>query len=521
MGKKFERATEAWTPERLADFLERRYRLLTEAEGNICTPGEYPSYRPFYDDTYEYRKDIGMLESAPWPDLMKLPAKQLLHPNPFELSTVRTSRTGGKCYRCWDSAIAIQACDLRGATVTSLSKVPAIRNINSHWHNTLHATFGHVGPLGPGGKVLRPTGPFVLDLTAMGDFGWTIREAAHVLAHLRADIKPSTSWIDERNKVGWHNTAALTEIAYGLLFDVPIDVTAKDRGRPGEPDTYYGVELKSSTYVQSPMIRMPINGREAARPDETLAVMLFGVFVEPVPYGLFTRSTAHRPEDRWACGPSLIACVGWECMDYISHMPLGKFAENAKSPVNYVLRGLDLLPPEDHWAYLALAKRDRPPPDTGPGSRWRYVRDWIESEEYQELRARTPALPCEQCYLINRETDGAPKHPRGKRPKVPKARLPAEWKLYDEEIDHCLMLIEKSVAEYEPLYYSRTGYPKLDRKKRRAAHNKKLKELAAEFADAKLLEGAMAKMSGKRKGNLTSRQLKRYEQYKSEQKNDE
>lgn len=520
MGEKFDRMTAAWTPERLADFLERRYHLMVDGEGNICTPGPMPNYRPYYDANYQYRTEIGLLESEPWTSIKAVPPAQLLHPNPFEPSTMRTSKTGGKCYRCWDSAIGIPACNLRGETISNLSKVPSVRNINTHWNVDMRQAFGYVGPLGPGGRVLRPSGPYVLDLAAMGDFGWTIREAAHVLAHLRGDPKPPRSWITDRNKLGWHNISALTELAYGLLFDVPIDVTDKNRGRPGEPDTYYGVELKSSTYMQSPILRMPINGREAARVDETLAVMLFAAFIEPVPFGLSSRSTAHRPEDRWANGPSLVACVGWEGIDYLAHMPLGKFSANEHSPVDYAMRGQDLLTPDDHWAYLALAKQDRPPPDTGPGSRWRYVRDWLKSDEYLELRARTPGLPCIQCYVINDDTEGAPKRPKGLRPKASKKRMPAPWKAYDSEIDHCMLLIGKSVAEYEKLYYSRNDYPKLNPKKRKTAWNKKMAALAKGFSEAKALAGAKAKQSGKRSGALTERQLKALRKAKEEQTSD-
>lgn len=514
MGEKFDRMTDAWTPEKLADFLERKYKLMTTGPGSICEVGK-KSYAPFDDSEYPHREAIGDLRRGAWPALRAIPPATLLHPNPFEPSQIRTA-PGRTCYRCWDSAIAIPACGLRRQTVYNLSNVPALREINTHWMTAVKQSFGHIGPLGPGGRILRPHGPYILDLPAMGEFGWTLREAAHVLGHLRGDSKPERTWILDRSKTGWHNSAALVELAYGLLFDVPIDVTDKDRGRPGEPDTYYGVELKSSSYVGNPLMRLPMDTREAPRVDETLAVMLFAVFTEPVPYG-FLAKTGHRPEDRWSGGPSLVACVGWETIDYITHMPVGEFKRNDKSPKDYVMRGVDMLPPEDHWAYLALAKRDRPPPPTGPGSRWRYVREWLASEEYQALRAVTPPLPCEHCYMVNGDTEGAPVRPRGPHPKGPKKRWPPIWKTYYAELDQCIELGKKAVAEYEPLYYSRVDYPKPDDKKRRAAHNKKMKAIKAKASDLKALRRAQAKMSGKMHGALTERQYALYEQSKMEQ----
>jgi hypothetical protein len=354
----------------------------------------------------------------------------------------------------------------------------------------------------------------------MGEFGWTLREAIHVLAHLRGDTKPDGTWMENRTKVMYHNQSAAVELTYALVFDTPIDVTNKERGRPGEPDTYYGTELKSTSYLGSPVLRTPWLGNEALRMDETLAVMLAAVFIEPVPYGFLASSTNTHPEDKWAGSPSLIVLVGWEAIDYITHMPLGAYLRNERSPVNYVMRGGAMLPPDTHWAYLALAKRDRPPPETGPGCRWRYVREWLQSDDYKALRAQTPGLPCRECYLINKDTEGAPKRPRTVKPDVPRNKLPPEHLEFEEDLDKCMALSQKAIDEYEPLYYSKVNYPRLTRAERKRGHKAKEKEAKVAGQRARALQMAIRKVKGLSSGRFTPLQEEVYEQYKTEQRDE-
>lgn len=509
-GEKFDRVTGSFTCERMADFLDYRYRLLTAEQGNICEAKENISHAPFYLDGYPYARLIGDMSSEPWSTLCATDPVQLLHPDPFEPSALRKRDKGGPHYRVWDSAIAIPECKLRSGMVYGNDRVPIIRHINTHWDSIVRTSFGHIGPLGPNGKVLRPVGEYVLDLTAMGVFGWTVREAIHVLAHLRADCRQSNSWVRERNKIASSNVTAALEIAYAIIYDVPLNVTSRENEPQGTPETYYGVRLMASTQVKTPVLRIPWIGGDALRVDSALAAMLGAVFIEPVPYGFLASSTNCYPEDIWSMGPSLIALVGWESVDYITHMPLGSLSRNANSSVDYVVRGEALLPPATHWAYLALGNKDRDKPDTDSSSTWMYFKDWLSSDEYQDLRAQTPDLPCKHCYSVNQDTDGAPKRPHGKHPKGPERTWPLAWREYYADIDRCLGFIRKAVDAYQPMYYSGVDLRRLDRKKRQAAHNKKLKHISVALSDKRNLDIAIRKVKGRMDGALTERQRKLY-----------
>lgn len=509
LGDKFERLTnDQITSGALGEFAEYRYRLLTEGPGNICDTIDPVSYAPFYNNDYTHRNIVGHMSMEPWITLKNTNPKTLVHPNPFELSAVRT-RKNHPAYRSWDSAIAIPACSMR-SKLHHMRSVPVIRNINDHWNTTIKSAFERVGPLGHKNRILRPEGPYIIDLKNMGHFGWTLLEAAHVLGHLRGDGKPNAELYIE-----YHFQAAVMELTYAVLFDVPINATAKEDGEPGMPDTYYGVELKSSTYMEGPLLRVPITGNEALRVDDTLAVMLGAVLVEPVPYAYVSGTDMVDRNDIWAGTPSLVALVGWECPDFITHGPVCEY----NNRINYAIQGADLLPPSSHWAYLALAKKHLPPPKTGPGQRWRYVHEWLASDDYKKLRAETPGLPCKTCYMVNQKTDGAPKRPRSKHPRGPKKHWPKPWLDYHTEKYKCADIGKKAVEAYEPIYYSGVDLPRLDPKKRLAANNKRVRLRKASFSRAKRLERAIARAEGKDPKPMTDAQMRLYEEYKKDKAN--
>lgn len=515
LGSKFDRITnERLNSNSIIEFLEYRHKLLTEGNGNICSTVFPPSRAPFYSDAYPYKSIIGSLSVYPWSTLTEVEPKTLVHPNPLELSNIRKNNHA-PAYRCWDSAIAIPACQMRA--LHRRNQTPKIRQINKHWLDTAKAAFSRVGPLGPLGRIVRPEGRFIWDLKNMGTFGWTILELAHVITHLRSESKPSTNKINRINKFASDFASCILEVCYCIQYDLPINVTDRSGQTPGMADTYYGVKLKATTKIDSPVMNIPIVGNNALKVDDTLAVMLGAVLIEPVPYAYVSDTDMSGITDIWCGLPSLVALVGWEGVDYITHAPLVEYNNKA----HYSLDGDDLLPPDSHWDYLAIAKSSLATPKIGPGCDWRYIHEFLKSDEYKKLRAETPGLPCSQCYAVNLKTEGAPRTPKTPHPEGDKKYWPKAWKDYYLELDKCVEIGKKAVESFEPIYYSEIDYlPKLDNKKRLAANRKRNKLKNSLFRQAKKLEIAIARAEGLDPKPMTDAQIKIYEEYKRKSKNE-
>ena len=530
-GDFFRAQTERITNDELAVFMDYRYKLLTEGGGNLCTrakTGLIPPLAPF-DGSATYEAIIGSMYEPPWTQIRALPTQHVISPNPFALSAFRASvltddfRTTQYAFAVWDAAIGIPSTSVRDGGVKEIKDVAALRNSNTFWAQSVLPNMRRVGPLGPDRSILRPAGPCIFDLTRMAD-GAEILEAAHVLAHYRGDDKSiERKYACAMGRTEGKLRQAVTEIIFSRAFDLPLDISRKDHDRPGEPDACFGIEIKSSTTISSPMIRLPWSGREAARIDETLAVVLTAVFIEPHPYGFTTRSGAATLADRWCCLPTIVIIGGWECVDFITHQALGELPDNPHSPTDYIVRVEDLLTPQHLWLYMALSQRYCRPDGRSVyptpyeytqlwPERWMYYSDWLKSERYRELRRRTPPFPCKDCYSINRDTEGAPKMPTSPHPRLtlPRSKWPEDWIRWYADRDEIMKIQKKAIELADVCLYGNSRAAKAERRARRYVVNE---ELAA-AKEVQLTEKAVTrKLTGHALGRIKDEErYQRWEQ---------
>ena len=485
--RRFEQEIAAWTDGKLNEFLDYRQWVLTEGPGNICIPASDPHVAeraPFMARTYPYRQKIGSLSNEPWLTICDTPAKELIDPNPFALSRFRNSGL-----QCWDAAIGVQASDCRTSKVISMAETPLLKGINNYWKGAAAAALEYVGPLGDGGAILRPEGPWLIDFTKIPD-GWRLLEAAHVLAHMRGDTKRNSrsSSVQESSTAGWLQ-AAVSLIAVSLLFDLPLYIGLNDEGVPAEPDfKQYGVEVKSTGRFGLPYLRAPWANREALRMDETIAVVSVAVFTQPHPNGFTSGTLVHTAHDKWCCIPTIAMISGWETVDVITHQPLvSSDPNNDRRPVCYGMHPSDMMPPHLLWPYLALGCRAEDLANRGHArglpvedDTHMYVYNWLNSEDYAKRWLETPTLPCKKCMTWNYRADGRPIKPFGPPPKPNKLSRNREWSLYYKEVSAVESIIERSVKDFEGKLYGDIATRNRLRKARKRgckAKQEKLKEL--------------------------------------------
>lgn len=456
---KFEHYTAQWTDERLqVEFLDYRRDLMTQAPGNLCSPCEdklvYP-HMPFSGSNYPYRDKIGAFQQAPWSDIMACTPEQLVEPNPHAPSRFRP---GG--YGCWDAAVGIPATNLRTAKVTEMRETPIVRNCNTYWTQGVMPALQNVGPTAEPGVYRRVTGEYVLDLTQIED-GWFWLEVAHALAHFGADDKTAcTRWskgaVDSKT-VGWMQ-AMVAKMAVSWFFDLPMDTNPVSEGKYAEPDfPMVGLEVKSSSFYDTPFLRVPWDNNEALRFDETRAVMSVGVFVEPHPFGFITGTLQSESHDRWACAPTVAVIAGWESPDVICHQPLvSRRPYSKREPICYGVHPRDLLSPDLFWGYLRLwSKRQQElglSPVPRSDSRRMRIQELLFSPTFERLIANSPPRSCQACMMWNPKTDNVPLRPKGVPPANANElarRENAPWRLYFSEVAAVHGIIDRAVLEYE------------------------------------------------------------------------
>ena len=456
---KFEHYTAQWTDERLqTEFLDYRRYLMTQAPGNLCTPSSDKlvyKYTPFSSSAYPYRKQLGSFQQPPWSSIMDCPPEQLLDPNPHAPSRFRENG-----YACWDSAVGIPATTSRTSKIIEMRSTPIVRNCNTYWTQEIIPALQRVGPTGEPGVYRRVTGEYVLDLTQIED-GWFWLEIAHAIAHFGGDDKASsTRWskgaVDSKT-VGWLQ-GTIAKMAVAWFYDLPMDTCPMSEGIYAEPDfPSVGLEVKSSSFYDTPFLRVPWDNNEALRFDETLAVMSVGLFVEPHPFGFITGTLEAEPGDRWACVPTIAIISGWETPDVITHQPLvSRKPWDKREPICYGVHPRDLLSPDLFWGYLKLwSKRQvdmgRSPVPLSDTRRMR-MHELMFSPTFERLIANSPPLPCRECMMWNPKTDGVPKRPRGVPPKNAnelKRRENGEWRLYFQEVEAVYGILDRSVTAYE------------------------------------------------------------------------
>lgn len=520
-GRMFSRITSAWTPELLEAVYAMRYHRMVHGTGNICVPNtEYVStHAPFTKANYQWQHKIPSLNTPEWSHLRAMRPQDVLCGNPFAPSLTRPGK-----YRVWDGAVAVAACALRHRTAIKFNEVPAVRNCNNDWLNRMEPAIRRIGPIGFEGEVLRPVAPFLFDLTT-NKFGWKILEAAHVLGHYRGDVRAhffEKEWAPNTGPTAGDFIGALGEIVFSLMFDIPMDVSQRENNDPGEPDFQHGIEVKTSTTFLEPVLKLPWNNRETPQPDRTLAVCQMTAYVEPHPRCYENQTEWLLPNDHWCCVPTIIGFAGWECMDVIAHQPLGQAhlfngAMNHKAPLQYVMRGNDLMEPSLFWAYLKTGHETLGPMVTD--QRWQYFHDWVETPQYKELQRSVSGLVCADCLSFVK-SDKAPRFPR---PGVKKEDHDyKEQQQRAEDVRRVAKLVNTAVLTHEGRQvYGSVSEAVKTRRARKAAHaaslTQQIKEATYMRLHTKHLQQGRV-LPGKQNpvNQLTPKQSMDYARYRSE-----
>lgn len=471
-GKKFNRVLSQWTAEDVEMLHQVRYHRMTVGPGNICQPDgkEIDWYHPFNRANYQWQHKLGSFSSPPWLFLKGLRPEAILSGDPWAPSQ---SRQGG--WRVWDGAAAVPRCTLRGDRVKRYQDIVPVRNCNTSWLEQMEPAMRRTGPLGFGGEVLRPSGDFILDLTT-NELGWQILEAAHALAHLRGDVRVrsfSKQRAASTGRTSGNFAGAVGEIVFSILYDLPMDVTARENNDPGSPDAQYGIEIKTSTSFLDPLMKIPWNSRESPQPDKTLAVVQMAVYIEPHPKSYETQTDTIEPGDNWRCMPTIVAVAGWECMDVIAHQPLTADQLDAKRndahlSYLYTMKAADLMEPGLLWGYLKGGVAAQGPPVVN--ERYQYFEQWIQSDAYKQLIANTPPLVCSECMTFVK-SDKAPRHAYlNIKPGHPEYELNEQRKANVARVHG---LVDKAISQYEKkyVYHAPLSTARI-RRRRKAAHAK-------------------------------------------------
>lgn len=459
MNELFAAGVAEWGDERLVEFWSRRHAETVSFLSRPAGPDVLP-YAPFLDSGYEHKKALGNLLSDAWSRCKGLPANVLVPFNPLAMSELRPGKRA-----LWDAAAGIPACSARMKKPVNPNDVRVIRNTNTDWLNVITPALSRAGKVSIDSEWRRPSGPFILDITALEDRD-QFMEAAHVLAHLRGDNKPLDRRIHPwESRTAFHLQAAVAELAFARMFGLPVDVSVRDKGvGASRSDFPYGIELKSTSRMSSPLLRVPWATNEAPYPDKTMCIVSSAVLVESAPVGWKTGSMASTTRDRWACLPSMAVVVGWELVDVVMHAQTGVYDGRGEEtpPINYVMQPYDLRSPGDLWAYLALAHANGMPIDMDGRM---YYDDFVRSDRYRELAGRTPALPCRECM---RTGLGVLKPSKPYDPGAPDK----EWDRYATERKKLFVLLENAQVEYEALTYGKSeARVREERKRKLAASN--------------------------------------------------
>ena len=479
----------------------RRDGLLSGAAA-ICTPYGEPNYMPFTAGKYAHRHLTGYMGDPAWLEIFRQCPQDLIPVNPFEPSKFRP---GGLAI--WDATVGIPACRDRNIHFATHTKdTPVIRGGNKYWEDKMVPAINKVGPLGTNNKILRPTDTYIVDLTKLGPLGYRMRMAAHAMAHMRGDHKDESKRKAQDKTILDGFIAGITgEMAFAYMYGLPFNTALRQDGMNGEPDfKQYGIEVKSSTQFELPILKVPWMSGEAPRFDSTIAMVDVAVFIEPHPYGWTSRTLQYDPKDFWCCTPTIVAVAGWELVDFITHQPL--ISSNPGDlgwPVGYGVHPLDMFGADQLWHYLALAKQARGEPIYN--EHLRDVQEWLFSPDFDKLINKYPPLPCGiDCMCLNDKAEGVPRRPRGRRPKKGEDRaLEALWAIYDADrrVIRKTML-EPAVKEHEASFYG----SKVAASRRRRAQVTAYKQTRELVAEARTLKKALWKSrEGK---NLTREELR-------------
>ena len=483
-----------------SEVLEARRNLAIQGPGSIIQAGPRAelSYFPFETSQYSHRALLGSLQNPGWIQIREQTPADLVPLNPYCLSKFR------KGLQVWDAAVGIPSPVGRPARTLKIGEVPILRNCNRYWNANLTRALGRVGALGPSGAWLRPSDPFILDLVTHPQ-GWKIREAIHALGHLTGDTRPREHRSDlvYAGRTGFREQQFLAQIAVCLAYGLPFDTWMLEEGHKGEPDIFqYGLEVKSSSNFRNPVLLLPCCSPEAARPDETVALVSVGIYIEPHPAALTQGTDRWQEINRFCCTPTAAVIAGWECIDVVTHQAICAARPGTENELLCYgmapqdLQGADTLP-----ALLAQAIQARGLPRVDNQRYW-YVDEWLESKAFEALLDRTPPVPCLDCMRFNMRAEGAPRRPFSEPPEKPLTRQEhqevllgkrqlspedQEWFDWEIQLTKARDLIESAVVFYETTLTKNRRQVRLRRMRRRANHKRKLKDLEG----IRKLEGAV------------------------------
>ena len=389
----------------------------------------------------------------------------------------------------WDAAVGIPAC--RPLPVVRTNKIQPVRNTNS-WYAGYRDSLQRVGPLNQGLAPLRPVYPWVFDLTTMDD-GWQLLEVAHVLAHLRGDDKLAwRRWATDMSQTAGHLVGALANVIVSQVFGLPLNIIKDPTaglGKEGLDIATYGVDIRASGRFTFPVFRVPWCSNESPRPDCTRAYLHVAVYSQPVPHTYAMEGTDTSDFDRWGCTPTIVAIVGWEAVDYITHATLTAFnPADADQQILYTVHPADLLPPDTFWAFLAEGNARVGAPKYNPD--FVDVQEWVAGKvrdrhgrTFLNLLAETPCLPCPACKTFNQTDPHRIVRPDGFMPrqKPKKGHPDKDWSphiLKHARLNECMKLA--SLRWLTKLLKSAVEAGRTWRQ-RRSAHRRKLLRILPEL----------------------------------------
>lgn len=498
---KLEQETDRITPEALKAFMEsERYRM-TVGPGNICSRTHaigVEHYDPFQKGKYPYLRELGNLSGKPWSEILRQSPEELIPANPFEVSRKR----GPGHSQLWDAGIGIPACAHRKFMPTDMRGLIPMRNTNTHWITTMHRAVNAAG-MEINGKSTRIAGPWIFDLTTMGEYGWFLAEAMHTWAHYRADFKKNSA----NNAQVDSNTMGRLQQALGLLavshyYGLPLFVGEEGDETKAYPYfRHYGIDLKTTTNFSLPAIGEPWMGNEAPRFDHTLATIVVAIRIEPPPLIMHGIAT-FRDEDRWAGFPTMAAIVGWERMDMTLHQPLVSYHPDDPNAMKcYGLHPADLLPPETFWNFLKLGRQARGLPPTDEQNMT--FEAWMQSPQYLQRYIETPPRPCATCIAWQRKSEAYIKRPGKREPD-------SAQKAYKQKVLLFRKAVRKAEREYQVKIYGSPAARNRINKER----NQHFREKLANDRQKKILQDAKWKISQSKQ--LTDRQTTAYSAYRTE-----
>lgn len=381
--------------------------------------------------------------------------------------------------KIWDSAYLPAPKSLSFELRRSREMSP-LRSINLEWEDTKER-LSHIGRP-DGERYVRPKGDNILDL--MND-DIRILQGAHILTHR---MEPILGAIQEDDwtygqfaDVFMRNLIRLfIARKYGLKVNVHPEVDNP------EDDSFarYGIEVFGTSELRGPVL---ISGtsleydrarRNPARliRDKTVVGVLGAVGIEAHPSGAVKPEEERkwREINKWSCLPTLVALVGWEGVDFLTHSEKTEVGEETYSATLCA----DLQEMKSFPEVISYMKEQRG--EVEESNQVFLIEHWLESDDFKKGLSYTPQLPCPMCLRTNSKTPGGVHRPRSQKPwgdlkdakKYNLEKLPdlKAWVSYAEFMKACIEIGRTATG------YASGSITKM--KARNAAYAKRRKLLA-------------------------------------------